>query len=92
MAILGTMPVITAPKPLYKPSGVSRFTISLPVVKNPRAFVYAASQARAKVRMISSLHQVPFSFLTTASVLLLCLKHFLSQYPRQHHTFPIPRG
>lgn len=36
MAIFGTIPVITAPKPLYKPSGVSLLTISLPVVKKPR--------------------------------------------------------
>jgi hypothetical protein len=36
IAIFGMMPVRTAPKPLYRPSGVSRLTISLPVVKKPR--------------------------------------------------------
>ncbi len=38
MAIFGTMPVTTAPRPLYNPSGVSRLTISLPVVRNPLRF------------------------------------------------------
>lgn len=45
IAILGTMPVITAPNPLYKPSGVSRFTISAPVVRKPR---FGAPGARAR--------------------------------------------
>lgn len=40
MAIFGTMPVTTAPRPLYNPSGVSRLTISFPVVRNPLRFAY----------------------------------------------------
>lgn len=36
MAILGTMPVTTAPRPLYKPRGVSFLIISEPVLINPR--------------------------------------------------------
>ena len=40
MAILGTIPVMTAPSPLYRANGVSRFTISLPVVRNPRRFAW----------------------------------------------------
>ena len=38
MAIFGMMPVMTAPRPLYSASGVSRLIISLPVVKKPRRF------------------------------------------------------
>jgi hypothetical protein len=34
------MPVSTAPKPLYNPKAVSRFTISFPVVRNPRFGAY----------------------------------------------------
>ena len=45
MAILGTMPVSTAPRPLYRPSGVSRRTISAPVPTNPR---FGAPGARAR--------------------------------------------
>lgn len=36
MAILGTMPVMTAPRPLYSPSGVSLLEISRPVTTKPR--------------------------------------------------------
>jgi len=41
IAILGTMPVKTAPNPLYRPRGVSRLTISTPVVIKPLFFAYA---------------------------------------------------
>lgn len=40
IAILGTIPVRTAPRPLYRPSAVSRFTISVPVLMNPRFGAY----------------------------------------------------
>jgi len=36
IAILGTIPLTTAPSPLYKPSGVSLAAICLPVAKKPR--------------------------------------------------------
>lgn len=39
MAILGTMPDKTAPRPLYSARGVSRFTMYAPVARNPRGFV-----------------------------------------------------
>lgn len=39
-AILGTIPERTAPRPLYKAKGVSRWTIMTPVAMNPLAFVY----------------------------------------------------
>lgn len=35
MAILGTIPLTTAPRPLYRPRGVSRAAICLPVAKKP---------------------------------------------------------
>jgi hypothetical protein len=38
MAIFGTIPVITAPNPLYNARGVSFFTISTPVVMKPLRF------------------------------------------------------
>ena len=38
IAILGTMPVRTAPSPLYKASGVSFFMMSFPVARKPRRF------------------------------------------------------
>jgi len=40
VAILGTIPDKTAPRPLYRASGVSRLTILEPVDINPRDFVY----------------------------------------------------
>ena len=36
IAILGTIPVTTAPNPLYKPNGDSFFTIEAPVAMKPR--------------------------------------------------------
>lgn len=38
MAIFGTIPVSTAPRPLYRANGVSRLTISVPVWMKPRRF------------------------------------------------------
>lgn len=46
MAILGTMPVITAPRPLYRPSGDSFFAISRPVVTKPFRFAPGARARR----------------------------------------------
>ena len=46
MAILGTMPVMTAPRPLYSARGDSRFTISAPVVMKPRRFAPGARARR----------------------------------------------
>ena len=40
MAILGMIPPRTAPRPLYRPSAVSFFTISTPVVRKPRGLAY----------------------------------------------------
>lgn len=37
---------MTAPKPLYSPNGVSRFTISAPVVRNPRFLAYEDMRKR----------------------------------------------
>lgn len=37
IAIFGTIPLTTAPRPLYSPSGDSFFTIATPVAMNPRA-------------------------------------------------------
>ena len=45
MAIFGTMPVRTAPNPLYRPNAVSLFTISVPVVMNPRFFACNVHQS-----------------------------------------------
>lgn len=39
MAIFGTMPESTAPRPLYKASGVSRLAMYAPVARKPLAFV-----------------------------------------------------
>ena len=39
MAILGTIPERTAPRPLYSANGVSRLTIMRPVATNPRGLV-----------------------------------------------------
>lgn len=39
IAILGTMPVTTAPSPLYNPSGLSFETMCAPVAMKPRALV-----------------------------------------------------
>jgi hypothetical protein len=39
IAIFGTMPESTAPRPLYRASGVSLRTIIAPVAINPRGFV-----------------------------------------------------
>lgn len=36
IAIFGTIPVMTAPRPLYKARGPSFLTISVPVVTKPR--------------------------------------------------------
>jgi hypothetical protein len=41
MAILGTIPERTAPRPLYSASGVSRLTMYAPVAMNPLGFVCA---------------------------------------------------
>ena len=48
IAILGTIPDSTAPRPLYNANGVSRFTISAPVARNPRGFVYNLPQICVK--------------------------------------------
>lgn len=40
IAIFGTIPDKTAPRPLYKANGVSRRTIYAPVAKTPLGFVY----------------------------------------------------
>jgi hypothetical protein len=40
IAIFGMMPVRTAPRPLYRPNGVSRLTICAPVPMKPSAFTY----------------------------------------------------
>lgn len=45
MAIFGTIPVTTAPRPLYNASGVSRFMMSAPVVMKPR-FLAPLTRAR----------------------------------------------
>lgn len=45
MAILGTIPVATAPRPLYRPRKVSRATICLPVAKKPRGFICGGCQS-----------------------------------------------
>lgn len=42
IAIFGTMPESTAPRPLYSASGVSRRTMLAPVAMNPRGFVCAS--------------------------------------------------
>lgn len=52
MAILGTIPVRTAPRPLYRPRGVSRFTISAPVFMKPRR---GACEKNARLSMGFSL-------------------------------------
>ena len=39
MAILGTIPDKTAPRPLYSARGVSRFTMYAPVARKLRGFV-----------------------------------------------------
>ena len=43
IAILGTIPEMTAPNPLYRPSGVSRAAICRPVAKKPRGLSYRVS-------------------------------------------------
>ena len=40
IAILGTIPDTTAPKPLYNPRGVSLAAICFPVAKNPSGLSY----------------------------------------------------
>jgi hypothetical protein len=45
IAILGTIPVTTAPRPLYRPRGVSFRTISAPVARKPR---FGAPGVRAR--------------------------------------------
>lgn len=40
VAIFGTMPVSTAPSPLYNASGVSRLAMYAPVARKPLGFVY----------------------------------------------------
>jgi hypothetical protein len=42
IAILGTIPLITAPRPLYNPSGVSRAAICRPVAQKPSGFSCSA--------------------------------------------------
>ena len=44
IAIFGTIPVMTAPSPLYSASGVSRLTISDPVLMKPRGFAWSSCQ------------------------------------------------
>lgn len=51
MAILGMIPPRTAPRPLYRPRAVSFFTISTPVVKNPRGFTYKNMKMLAIARI-----------------------------------------
>ena len=46
MAILGTIPDRTAPRPLYSASGVSRRTIMAPVAMNPRGLVCVAQNSQ----------------------------------------------
>ena len=52
IAIFGTMPVMTAPSPLYSASGVSRLTISDPVLMKPRGFAW-------------SLHEIQYVFVSS---------------------------
>lgn len=41
IAIFGTMPLQTAPSPLYNPSGLSFLTIATPVAMKPRGLICA---------------------------------------------------
>lgn len=46
IAIFGTMPESTAPRPLYSASGVSRRIIMAPVARKPRGLVYTRKKSR----------------------------------------------
>jgi hypothetical protein len=60
MAILGTIPVSTAPRPLYNPRAVSRLTISFPVVRKPR---FGAYKFILSVKSTIVLYRVTFDVL-----------------------------
>lgn len=57
MAILGTIPATTAPRPLYRPRGLSRRMMCIPVAKKPRGFSPCARPRREscmRTLMVSS--------------------------------------
>lgn len=51
IAIFGTIPVTTAPSPLYNPSGVSLLIISFPVVRNPRLLAWNVVRQALQVEL-----------------------------------------
>lgn len=63
IAIFGTMPVITAPSPLYRPSGVSFLTISAPVAMKPRLFTPGARARRESCMRTLIVSEAHISFI-----------------------------
>ena len=66
IAILGTIPTVTAPRPLYRASQVSRFTISRPVVRKPRALACSSHQIIICWQCKAAVPRVRVSFSTIA--------------------------